>query len=108
MVATIAASAKNTAFQLDTERNRGDAVYEKLLELLRNGDDEERELAEALRQQIDRYRSAGDELLSQDNREGDLERYHRTVNPLLRHAAGGCEKLRAANFRAMRQTGGQH
>lgn len=88
---------------LATERRRGDDGFEKLLGRLRDGEDDERQIAVALRQQISRYRAAGDELLSQNDRTGGLERYHRHVNPLLRQAVAGCDQLREANFRSMQQ-----
>jgi NtrC-family two-component system sensor histidine kinase KinB len=90
---------------LDAERRRGNASYDKLLDRLQDGDEDEREIAAALRQQVDRYREAGDNLLAQDDRAGGLERYHRQVNPLLRQAVAGCDKLREANFRSMQQAG---
>lgn len=90
---------------LAAERRRGDDGFERLLSRLRDGEDDEQEMAAALRQQIDRYRTAGDELLLQDDRTSGLDRYHRQVNPLLRQAVAGCDKLREANFRSMQQAG---
>jgi NtrC-family two-component system sensor histidine kinase KinB len=88
---------------LATERRRGDDSFEKLLGRLQDGEDDERQIAVALRQQISRYQAAGDEVLSQNDRTGGLERYHRHVNPLLRQAVAGCDQLREANFRSMQQ-----
>jgi NtrC-family two-component system sensor histidine kinase KinB len=90
---------------LEAERQRGDTLFHRLLARLRSGDDEEQTLAATLRQQIDRYRAAGDDLLAPGNRARGLERYHLEVNPLLRQAVGGCDRVREANFRSMRQAG---
>lgn len=90
---------------LNAERQRGDDGFNKLLGRLQDGEDDERATAATLRQQIDRYRTAGDELLSRGDKAGGLEAYHRKVNPLLRQAVAGCDKLREANFRSMQQTG---
>lgn len=101
----LSGDVENARRDLATERRRGDDSFEKLLGRLRDGEDDEREIAVALRQQVNRYRAAGDELLSQNERTGSLERYHRQVNPLLRQAVAGCDKLREANFRSMQQAG---
>jgi two-component system, NtrC family, sensor histidine kinase KinB len=90
---------------LAAERHRGDTSFTRLLASLREDAAEERTIAGALREQIERYRAAGDELLATGTRPGALERYHRQVNPLLRQAAAACDKLREANFRAMRNAG---
>ncbi len=90
---------------LAAERQRGDAGFVRMLASLHDGEDEERAIAGALRTLIDRYRGAGDELLAAGPRPGALEQYHRTVNPLLRQAGAGCDKLREANFKAMRTAG---
>ena len=105
LLLSLTGDVENARRERDAERRRGDAGVESVLGLLRSRDDEERELAMALRGRIDRYRSAGDELLSHDDRAGGLERYHRKVNPLLRQAVAGCDKLREANFRTMQQAG---
>ena len=91
--------------ELTAERRRGGDGFDKLLGRLQDGEDDERATAAALRQQIDRYRAAGDQLLSRAGQAGGLEAYHRKVNPLLRQAAAGCDKLREANFRSMQQAG---
>ena len=88
---------------LEAERRRGDLGFERLMRLVGEGD--EQALAVQLRQHIDRYRAAGDDLLARGDRNGGLEAYHRKVNPLLRQAVGGCDQLREANFRSMQQTG---
>ncbi|HEX4610896.1 MAG TPA: ATP-binding protein [Urbifossiella sp.] len=90
---------------LAADRRRGDAGFEKLVTRLRDGDDNERAIAAALRRQVDRYRAAGDALLSPGGRADGLEQYHRKVNPLLRQAVAGCDALREANFRSMREAG---
>src|SRR5262249_46551479 len=74
---------------------------------LRTGEDEEQALLAALRQQIARYRAAGDDLLAPGGQQNGLEQYHRKVNPLLRQAVAGCDKLREANFRSMQDAGGR-
>src|SRR5262249_11573538 len=91
--------------ELDAERRRGDAGFEKLATRLRTGEDEEQALLAALRQQIARYRAAGDDLLAPGGQQNGLEQYHRKVNPLLRQAVAGCDKLREANFRSMQDAG---
>jgi NtrC-family two-component system sensor histidine kinase KinB len=90
---------------LTAERRRGDDGFARLLGRLQDGEDDERAIAADLRQQIDRYRAAGDELLSRVGQAGGLEAYHRKVNPLLRQAVAGCDQLREANFRSMQQAG---
>ncbi|QJW99084.1 sensor histidine kinase [Frigoriglobus tundricola] len=90
---------------LAAERRRGDASFVRMRASLHDGEDEERAIAGDLRALIDRYRAAGDELLAAGPRPGALEPYHRTVNPLLRQAGAGCDKLREANFKAMRTAG---
>ncbi len=92
---------------LDAERRRGDGSFARLQSRLREGADDERSFAVTVRQEIDRYRSAGDELLSLADRTRGLEQYHRHVNPLLRRAVAGCDALREANFRSMKQAGVQ-
>ena len=89
---------------LTAERQRGDASFARMLASLHDGEDAERIIADDLRVGIDRYRTAGNELLAGPQL-GALERYHRTVNPLLRQAGAGCDKLREANFKAMRTAG---
>lgn len=90
---------------LKAERGRGDDGFNKLLDRLRDGEEDERMIAASLRQQIENYRAAGDDLLAQADKNGGLEAYHRRVNPLLRQAVAGCDKLREANFRSMQQAG---
>lgn len=91
---------------LAAERRRGDGNFEKILATLQEDEDEERAIAADLRDRIARYRAAGDELLaSGGDQPGGLDRYHRKVNPLLRRAVAGCDKLREANFRAMQEAG---
>lgn len=96
---------KTARGNLDSERRRGDDSYDKLLYRLKNADAEERKLATELRNQIDQYRVAGDELLRLAGPPSGLEWYHRKVNPILRQVVAGCDKLREANFRSMRETG---
>jgi NtrC-family two-component system sensor histidine kinase KinB len=90
---------------LAEERQRGDEGFERLLSRLHNGVEEEQRLAVTLRQHIDAYRAAGDNLLIHNNRMDGLDRYHNHVNPLLRQAVGGFEQLREANFRSMQKAG---
>ncbi len=90
---------------LQSERRRGDERFDKLVVRLETGDTDERTLAAELRREIDEYRAAGDELRTLSDRPGALELYHRKVNPLLRRAAAGCDKLREANFLSMREAG---
>ncbi|MDB5309139.1 MAG: multi-sensor signal transduction histidine kinase [Gemmataceae bacterium] len=90
---------------LAAERRRGDAGYDRLLVLLRDGEAEERAIVAGLKDQVAAYRAAGDELLTVAARPDALVRYHHQVNPLLRLAVAGCDKLREANFRSMREAG---
>ncbi|XZE21027.1 ATP-binding protein [Pirellulaceae bacterium SH449] len=92
---------------LETERNRGDASYARLLTRLQGSDQEEQRLASELYEEIKAYRAAGDELLSRQSSLDGLETYHRRINPLLRRAVSACELLREANFRSMQQAGVQ-
>jgi NtrC-family two-component system sensor histidine kinase KinB len=85
---------------LAAERQRGDRCYTRLAEVL-NSDP----AAQALRQQIDRYRTASSRLLAQAGRPDALERYHRHVNPLLRQAVAGCGKIREGTFESLRLAG---
>lgn len=90
---------------LRAERRRGDDAFSRLLDRLQDGEEDERVTAASLRQQIENYRTAGDDLLTQADKNGGLEAYHRKVNPLLRQVVAGCDKLREANFRSMQQAG---
>jgi NtrC-family two-component system sensor histidine kinase KinB len=101
----LSGSAGKARLDLAAERRRGDGGFDRLKGRLEDADEDERAIAAALRQQIDRYRAAGDALLARGDRTGGLEAYHRTVNPLLRQAAAGCDRLREANFRSMEQAG---
>src|SRR5262245_30095821 len=91
--------------QLDAERRRGDACYDRLGALSSRGEAEERALFDRLRTGVDQYRKAGNALLEAGVSPGALERYHRAVNPLLRQAVAGCAELREANFRSMKEAG---
>jgi len=88
---------------LYAERRRGDLGFERLTRLVAEGG--EHELVVQLRQQIDRYRAAGDALLNRNGQPGGLEAYHLRVNPFLRQAVAVCDQLREANFRSMQQAG---
>jgi two-component system, NtrC family, sensor histidine kinase KinB len=90
---------------LDAERHRGDASYAQLLTLLRTGEAEERVIADDLGPRIAAYRAAGTNLLTETGKPDALGHYHREVNPLLRQAVAGCDQLREANFRSMREAG---
>jgi NtrC-family two-component system sensor histidine kinase KinB len=91
---------------LASERRRGDGNFKKILATLKEDEDEERAIAADLRDKIERYRVAGDDLLAFGGTGPDgLGLYHRKVNPLLRQAVSGCDKLREANFQAMQETG---
>ena len=92
---------------LDQERRRGDASFQKLRDQLGTAVPEEQALAEKCWQKIERYRQAGDGLLGVAGEPDALAKYHRDVNPLLREAAGACDKLREANFRSMEEAGVQ-
>jgi NtrC-family two-component system sensor histidine kinase KinB len=93
-----------TRRELALERGRGDDTYHRLLEVLPLGDTAERKIADRLREEIDRYRAAGDELLTAGQPTA-LERYHLRVNPLLRQAVTSCGQLREENFRSMQEAG---
>jgi len=84
------------------ERQRGDRELARLLELL--SDSQHRELAFQLREQIEHYRHAGDRLIGNPVGPSDLDQYHRQVNPWLRQAVAGCDRIREANFQSMQQT----
>jgi NtrC-family two-component system sensor histidine kinase KinB len=90
--------------ELAQERRRGDHSYQRLLEVLTSAATEERQIAQRLRGEIDRYRQAGDDLLA-TARPTALERYHLRVNPLLRQAVASCGQLREENFRSMKDAG---
>jgi NtrC-family two-component system sensor histidine kinase KinB len=90
--------------QLAAERRRGDDCYRRLLASVEDGDPEERALAAALSGEIASYRAAGSSLVAGGGRDA-LERYHKGVNPLLRHAVATCARIREVNFKAMRQAG---
>jgi NtrC-family two-component system sensor histidine kinase KinB len=102
---------------LAEERRRGEAFYERLLPLLREGTPVEQSLARSLRAALDAYRAAGTSLLdtaipppapSGEGRRGRpdaWERYHNHVNPLLRQAVASCSQIREANFKEMQQVG---
>jgi NtrC-family two-component system sensor histidine kinase KinB len=93
---------------LTAERRRGDAFFEQLLTVLKE-DAEERSAAQALRSEMNAYRTAGSELVAavaeRPGRPDALERYHKQVNPLLRQAVLACGKIREESFRTMRQAG---
>jgi NtrC-family two-component system sensor histidine kinase KinB len=99
----LSGEVEHARHSLQAERRRGDARFEKLLRLI--GPGSEQDLARTLRQQIDRYRAAGDALLDPNGRSGGLEQYHVLVNPLLRAAVAGCDRLREANFQSMEKAG---
>lgn len=101
----LSGNVEKARLDLAAERRRGDDGFDRLKGRLDDADEDERAIAAMLRQQIDRYRAAGDALLARGDRNGGLEAYHRTVNPLLRQAAAGCDRLREANFRSMEQAG---
>jgi NtrC-family two-component system sensor histidine kinase KinB len=89
---------------LAAEQQRGDACYEKLLDVLA-GDAEGRLAALTLRQEVNAYRAAASKLVEAADGPGALELYHRQVNPLLRQAVASCGNIRADNFASMRQAG---
>lgn len=91
--------------ELIAERQRGDIGLEKLVSRLKNLNSEEHALVSNLRQEINQYRKAGDELIWGTSPQEGLVAYHRTVNPRLRQAVAGCDALREANFRAMQTAG---
>lgn len=101
----VSGDVNKARIDLAAERRRGDTCFRRILWSLHDDEDEERAIAADLRLQIDRYRAAGDELLASGNKPRALEHYHRKVNPLLRQAVAECDKLREANFRAMRNAG---
>lgn len=101
----LSGNVANARADLASERQRGDKSFEKILASLQDDEDEERGIAADLRERIDRYRAAGDELLQAGDQPGGLDRYHRKVNPSLRKAVAGCDKLREANFKAMQDAG---
>ncbi len=80
-----------------------DAQHAHLVDVLTEPD--ERSVAGRLRRDIDRYRAAGDELLGIGNPDRALVRYHESVNPILREAAGDCARIRELNFRSMERAG---
>ena len=90
---------------LAVERRRGDERFGRILAGPRSTEAGDRAVAGALRGRIDRYRAAGDGLLAAGDRAGGLARYNQDVNPLLRQAVAGCDRLREANFLSMRQAG---
>jgi two-component system, NtrC family, sensor histidine kinase KinB len=89
--------------ELYRERRLGDQHYQRLLQLLPDG--EEHQLVRALGEEIDRYRDAGSELLTNASKPSDLEHYHQRINPLLRQAVASCDRLRELNFRSMQEAG---
>ncbi|HMP80575.1 MAG TPA: ATP-binding protein [Pirellulaceae bacterium] len=66
---------------------------------------DERLLIEQLKQHFERYRSAGDALISQPHQADGLQEYHREVNPLLRQAVSSCDQIRDHSFRSIEQAG---
>jgi NtrC-family two-component system sensor histidine kinase KinB len=101
----VAGDVEKARQDLTAERRRGDSSYGAIAASLQTNEDEERAIVADLRGRIDRYRAAGDELLMAGSGPGGLDRYHRTVNPLLRQAVAGCDKLREANFRQIEVAG---
>jgi len=91
--------------ELNGERLRGDRLLDRLAAGRGNDDSTDRRLVRSLQDSIEQYRRAGDELLSESGRAGGLERYHRRINPLLREAVAGCDRLRETNFRSIEDSG---
>jgi len=56
--------------------------------------------AAALRDHIDAYQAAGDQLIAVARQPEALDGYHRGVNPLLRRAVGDAERIRDQHFRS--------
>ncbi len=91
--------------EIDSARTQTESLYQKLQDLLNNGEAEEKEIAARLREKIDAYHQAGDRLLSLSRSGNRLENYHQSVNPLLRVAVQICGQIREENFRSMEQAG---
>jgi NtrC-family two-component system sensor histidine kinase KinB len=89
--------------ELAAERRRGDRCYEQLLAAL--GGPGAAPSARGLREEMERYRAAGSELVALVRRPDALERYHRHVNPLLRQAVASCGAVREETFESLRQAG---
>jgi two-component system, NtrC family, sensor histidine kinase KinB len=86
--------------ELGAERQRFDSAYGELAATL-NEPDEKRAVL-ALQTDVDRYRAAGDALLSSSAQPNWAATYLKRVNPALRQAVADCAAIRELNFRAMR------
>jgi NtrC-family two-component system sensor histidine kinase KinB len=105
LLLALSGDTERAARALAAERQRGDRCYRRLLAALGEGDREGRSAVTALRADMDRYRAAGSALLAAAARPDALARYHRQVNPLLRHAVTGAARIRERTFAALRQAG---
>ena len=88
---------------LQTQRAHFEDAYNSLLPYMH--DDDEKTAAAELRRHADDYRRVGDEFLDALDRHNAIQRYHREVNPALRHAVADCQRIRELNFREMKGAG---
>ena len=68
-------------------------------------DPKQQEAGRDLRENVDRYRAAGDALLASSGKPEARDLYHQRVNPALRKAVADCGRLRELNFQAIQQVG---
>jgi NtrC-family two-component system sensor histidine kinase KinB len=105
LVLAMAGDTGRAERNLAAERRRGEEAYARLLVRVGGRAPGEGQVVAALRAEIDRYRAAASGLVASAGSPGALERYHRSVNPLLRQAVASCGKVREENFRSMQAAG---
>jgi NtrC-family two-component system sensor histidine kinase KinB len=103
LLLALAGDRERAREELALQRRAFDEAYQRLSEILTQA--EEREVASALADHVNAYRTAGDAMVNEANAPDARERYHRYVNPLLRSAVADCAQLRELNFRAMQTAG---
>jgi PAS domain-containing protein len=83
------------------------ATFEELYGQLRRQvtDTEQLQRAEAMRERVEDYRSAGDAMVNAPDETARGRHYHQQVNPKLRLAIEECDQIRELTFRSMEQTG---
>jgi NtrC-family two-component system sensor histidine kinase KinB len=105
LLLALSGDAGRAVRELAAERRRGDDAYGRLLAALDGEPAGGRSAALNLREEMDRYRAAGSELVAGARRPDGLERYHRHVNPLLRQAVAACGQIREETFESLRRAG---
>jgi NtrC-family two-component system sensor histidine kinase KinB len=104
LLLALSGDAGRAARELAAARRRGDRCRERLLAAL-GGAGAGPSAARGLWEEMERYRTAGSELVAGVRRPDALERYHRHVNPLLRQAVASCGQVREETFESLRQAG---